>query len=884
MPVFAQCARLASCLLDVQAAVIALCTKAERTEIVASHGLTGETAAVASRLCRSFADPHDRAILSLGPEDAPLRSGASAAIRARDGTRVGTLFVLDSRPREFTSAELALLAELCDPAAEHLALRTEAIELRERLAALNATSSNAIIFHRRDGTVDGWNHGATELLGWTAEEVVNRVDALVPTGDVAEIVRRRELIYERGEVLDAFECKRLTRDGRLLDVVVNAGPVRDAEGEISGIVVIMQDRTALNRTREAERRRLQILELAANDAPLSEIFDHLVESVEFTIPEGICAILLCKGNALEHVASGPALPQLWIKAIGQARIGPSEGSCGAAAYFGQTIIVGDIATDPRWETPRPLALDLGLRACWSVPIFSARGLVHGTISVYSKRPRVPSSDELSAIQEAAQLASIAIEGQRTRDRLEDLALRDSLTGLPNRGVFESRLRHAIAAEKRPQERIFIGLLDLDRFKIVNDTLGHVVGDQLLIEVAQRLQHAVRPQDTVARMGGDEFLFLLTGVDSRDAAEGIARRILATLDGSFLLSGHEVFVHASFGFSVYPDDANEAVELLRLADRTMYEVKAAHTGVGFFAHRAGDNDGAELSLETALYRALERRELFLRYQPQVGRGNCLAAEAHLYWNHPELGVLDGERFMAIADGTGLSIPIGAWALDEACRVAKRWKAAGGPGRVAVNVSARQCNDHGFVAMVLDTIKRVGIAPAQLSLEISETVARRSYDGIAATLAELRSYGVRIVMDGFGTGSSTLAHLRRFPIDGLKIDRSFLVERSAGGEELGDRSIVELTVALGRALHVDVIADGVETPAQLGLVLESCCDVVQGSLLAPAMPEEALLRWSPSLHIETSMFDKWTTFNAERHAIDRIRTELERPLGSEPGARS
>jgi GAF domain-containing protein len=292
--------------------------------------------------------------------------------------------------------------------------------------------------------------------------------------------RRRNL--EHGETFHGLETQRLTRGGRLLDVSLSAAPVWDGDGGICGSVVVMDDHTEQKRLREVERRRVKILELAANDAPLSQIFAHLVESVEFSIPGSICTILRCKGNALEHVASGPALPPIWIELIAQARIGPSDGSCGTAAYFGKTIIVDDIATDPRWEAPRHLALELGLRACWSAPIFNVRGIVHGTLAVYSDRVRLPTDDQLLVMHEAANLASIAFEGQRARDRLEDLALHDTLTGLPNRAVFEERLRQAIAGAKRTGERLFIGLLDLDRFKIVNDTLGHVVGDQLLVEV------------------------------------------------------------------------------------------------------------------------------------------------------------------------------------------------------------------------------------------------------------------------------------------------------------------------------------------------------------------------------------------------------------------
>jgi len=501
-------------------------------------------------------------------------------------------------------------------------------------------------------------------------------------------------------------------------------------------------------------------------------------------------------------------------------------------------------------------------------------MVCGTLAVYSDRPRRPTEDQLRIMHEAADLASIAIESQRTRDRLEELAMHDTLTGLPNRPAFEDRLRESIAAAKQSNERVFIGLLDLDRFKVINDTLGHVVGDQLLIEIANRLLRAARPQDTIARMGGgDEFLFLLNGVENREGAEGVASRILAELDTSFSPSGNELFVHASVGFSVFPDDATDATQLLRLADRVMYDVKARGSGVGFYEREAGDTALPEISLETALNRALEMQEFVLYYEPQIGRGNRVrSAEAHMHWNHPQLGLLARNRFMAVADEAGLSVPIGAWMLKEACRFARRWKTAGGAGRVAVNVSARQCRDRHFAATVIDAITEAGIVPAQLSLEISETMIGRSSDGVAATFAELRSYGVHTVIDDFGTGSSSLQHLKRLPIDGVKIDRSFAGGIDDSAEFAGDRAIIETIVALGRALQLEVAVEGIETIWQLGLVLRSGCDVVQGSLFAPALPEEQFMHWSPSAESTQAVPPEWIALSGERDAIEKVRREL------------
>jgi EAL domain-containing protein (putative c-di-GMP-specific phosphodiesterase class I) len=308
---------------------------------------------------------------------------------------------------------------------------------------------------------------------------------------------------------------------------------------------------------------------------------------------------------------------------------------------------------------------------------------------------------------------------------------------------------------------------------------------------------------------------------------------------------------------------------------MYEVKARQTRVGFHERDAGETVLAKLPLETALYRALDKHEFVLHYEPQIGRGNRLqAAEAHVLWNHPDLGLLSGDHFMGVADEAGLSVPIGAWALKEACRFARRWKAVGGSGCIAVKVSARQCRSRDFVATVVDAIKDAGIVPAQLSVEISETMIGRSFDGVATALAELRSFGVHAVIAGFGTGSSSLYHLRRLPIDSVKIDRSFLADVGDGAEADDDRAVIAAMVALGRASHLAVGADGIETEAQLALVLASGCEIVQGTLFAAAMPEDAFLHWSPAIDSASPAASQWTAFDAERDAITRIRIELDK----------
>ena len=602
-----------------------------------------------------------------------------------------------------------------------------------------------------------------------------------------------------------------------------------------------KDETLHVREQAIERNRYEILELAANDGPIQQLLDRLVANVESAIPETVGAIARIADGRLYHAASGKQMSEKYREAVDGAAIAANACSAAAAASSGEITIVADTATHPNWANHRDHALALGFGAAWAVPIRTAKGIVIGTLTAYAREPRTPTDAEMRALLEAAHVASIVLESHAARVRLEEMALRDALTGLPNRTLFEDRLKHAIASAKRRKKKFAVGMLDIDRFKVINDTLGHAVGDQLLQEVASRLQHTVRAQDTVARMGGDEFLILLVDFDDRNTVLGVAARALESLSKTFAPEGNELYVRASLGFSVYPDDAAEASQLLRLADRAMYDAKASRSSVAFYDGSQAPDNLSQLTLEMALNHALDKNEFELVYQPIVRAGNwsTVGAETLLRWNHPTLGTLAPGRFISLAEETGLIIPIGAWLLREACHFAARWRLAGGPGRVSVNVSPRQFEDRVFSETVLDALRTSGIDPDRLTLEITESLIMRSPETVAATLAELRRIGVRCEIDDFGSGYSSLNYLKRFPIDALKIDRSFVAEIGTGSSTQSDEAIIRAIVAMGGALGLAVVAEGVETETQANFVRDAGCDYAQGYLFARPMKAAALL---------------------------------------------
>jgi diguanylate cyclase (GGDEF)-like protein/PAS domain S-box-containing protein len=775
-----------------------------------------------------------------------IRFYAGAPLVASNGVKIGTVCVIDRVPRALDRAQIAILPEISAFVMAQFELRIENMKTaaaKNELAAVIDASPNAIITGLVDGTITGWNQAATRIFGWTREEIIGSRNSFIQAEFEHEAQDIRNRVIVNGEIITNMRVLSMHKTGRLIDVAFSAKPIFDAEGRPVAGAYVVEDLTEANRAQQIERRRYEILELAANDAPLQVILDHLVRGMELGIPDCSATILRLRGDRLFHEASGPSIPASFTAAIDGLKIGENVGSCGSAAFRGETVIVSDIDVDPLWEDYRALGLAYGLRACWSAPIRNGGNQVLGTLAVYARETRTPTAAELRYLHEAAHLASIAIEGNDARVRLEEMALHDVLTELPNRTNFEQRLTRAIDSARRNQKKVALGLLDLDRFKVVNDSLGHAVGDQLLREIAGRLQRSLRPQDTFARMGGDEFLFLLTDIDSREMAETIACRFPKALEQAFMPAGQEIFVRASIGISMYPDDSREPSQLLRLADAAMYSAKARGDTIGFHAGPQIRDGRDRLALEADLNHALENAEFQLHYQPQllVKTGEAFGAEALLRWNHPQLGRVMPDKFIGLAEETGLIVSIGVWVIQESCRFARRWLDAGGPGVITVNVSPRQFESGDLVETVVAALEASGLPAGNLWLEITESLIMRSPETAAGIIESLRGHGVRCFIDDFGTGYSSLNHLKRFPVAGLKVDQTFL--RDIGGplRAGNDDVLVSAILAIGRAMSLQVVAEGVETQEQHDFLVKHNCDIEQGYFFSRPIPESDFFRW-------------------------------------------
>ncbi|MDX1485232.1 MAG: EAL domain-containing protein [Alphaproteobacteria bacterium] len=432
----------------------------------------------------------------------------------------------------------------------------------------------------------------------------------------------------------------------------------------------------------------------------------------------------------------------------------------------------------------------------------------------------------------------AMERKRMELRLCNLVHYDSLTQLPNRELLLDRLTQAIAQATRQQALVGLLLLDLDRFKMVNDTLGHEFGDKLLQDVAGRIRSCIRDSDTLARLGGDEFIVVLNGISGAQDAAKVAKKIIDELSKPIVIDGHEVFVTTSIGISLFPSDGMDKNALITNADVAMYRAKEeGRNHFQFYTYGMNATTVEQLTLENDLRRAIERDELLLHYQPQVdlADGRIIGVEALVRWQHPELGLIPPARFIPIAEETGLIVPIGQWVLKTACAQARQWIDAGMPPLVvSVNMSSRQFHQEDMLETVTTALEESGLDAEHLALEITESSLMQKPEDAVVTLCLLHNMGVGIAIDDFGTGYSSLGHLKRFPLHALKIDRAFVSDVTENPE---DAAIVGAILAMAHSLKLRVIAEGVETRNQLDFLKQAGCDAIQGFLISkPVTAEE------------------------------------------------
>lgn len=606
----------------------------------------------------------------------------------------------------------------------------------------------------------------------------------------------------------------------------------------------------------------RILEMIVQGAPLNDILDGMIHRIEEQVEGVRCTILLYdETTQLLHFGAAPTIPEHYREVFRELPTGPIGTPCGVAAFTKTPVIAEDLRSEQRWMACRQVSEEIGVRACWTAPIMTANEVVLGTFAMYFETPQSPDSSDWELLERATHLAEIALERKRTEARIEYLARYDGLSGLPNRVMFQDRLHQAILEASRGKEQLAVMFLDLDRFKTINDGLGHHAGDILLKAVAQRLKGCLRAGDTVARLGGDEFTFLLTNVQQLDDVVRVAQKILESFSQPFIALDQELFVTASLGVALYPADASDAETLVRDADVAMYRAKEqGRDNYQFYTQEMNASLNQKLALENQLRRGLERDEFRLFYQPQLSLldGRIVGVEALLRWQHPDHGLLAPADFIPIAEETGLVVPLGEWALRIACRDNAAWQRAGLPPlRVSVNLSARQFKQRDLSLTVLRILEESGLEPHYLGLELTETVLMENAKGAIASLNELHSQGIEISIDDFGTGYASLSYLKRFPIDLLKIDRSFVDDITTDPD---DAAISRAIITMAHGLGIKVIAEGVETGPQLAFLRAAQCDAIQGFYFSEAISADgfaAMLREDRRLKSELPVIGKLAT---------------------------
>ncbi len=448
-------------------------------------------------------------------------------------------------------------------------------------------------------------------------------------------------------------------------------------------------------------------------------------------------------------------------------------------------------------------------------------------------------DEFGSLSQYAAIVNDVTQRKLDEERIRYQANFDALTGLPNRSLFIDRLHQSLLAMARANNKLGLMFIDLDGFKLVNDTLGHDKGDELLREAAERIAACTRTGDTVARLGGDEFTVIMPNLHRSHDAPLVAQRILDSLNKPFLLDGTESFVSGSIGITLYPDDADDASDLLKNADAAMYRAKdKGKANYQFYTIDMNAEVTERLRVKNGLVKALEREEFELFYQPKMTleNGRIEGVEALMRWNSRDLGMVPPSRFIPVMEETGQVVEVGEWALRSACLQHKAWRDAGMPDiRVAVNLSARQLREISFVSLLENVLRDTGVEPGGLEVEITESMLMSDTENAVEALQNLHDMGIHLAMDDFGTGYSSLSYLRRFPIDTIKIDRSFVSDITTSTD---DAEIIRTIINMGRTLGRKIVAEGVETQEQLSILREYECDQIQGYFLSPPLPAAKL----------------------------------------------
>jgi diguanylate cyclase (GGDEF)-like protein/PAS domain S-box-containing protein len=773
---------------------------------------------------------------SLGLHDLQ-QSASEITVRRRDGSRVRVALSVSRVEVGVRSNYMAFARDI-----------TAEFKRRDRFALLTMVAdatNRAVVVTDPELKIVYVNAAFAALFGYSVDEVMGRHAEQLLTGRCTD---RKVLARLRRQIAQGHDSDEeillYDRNGDESWVSTSIKAFRNDHGGVKYLFALLTD---IGETKQLRSLQQLIMAGLADEVPITQIADQLCRRVEAIAPDVVSSLLHVDADGLIHPLGAPSLPEDYSRSLDGIAIGPNAGSCGTAAYLGEAVLAENIDTDPRWQQFKTRPLEVGLRACWSTPIKAKDGRVIGAFAFYFREHRAPSRWHQRIVDACVHLSALAIERQESRAQIARLAYHDMLTGLPNRARLRQLINQAIdgCSTGKPAALLFV---DLDHFKDINDTLGHGAGDELLIELTQRLRGQIRPRDILGRLGGDEFVIVLRDCDA-DGASRIASSITEALALPLQLGERQVTISASMGISIYPDNATDIDTLIQQADAAMYKAKQA----GRSTHRffsADMNSVAEQRLiySAALRQAIANDALKLHYQPQVRTtdGTLYGVEALARWHDPVLGEVPPDKFIPLAEESGLIEQIGLWSMREACRQMAAWRHAGlDVPCVSVNLSPLNFQNANLAATVAEIIETCGLPPESLMLEVTEGVLLNERLLAIETMNAIRELGIGLSLDDFGTGYSSLSRLVHLPIRELKIDRSFMRDIEHDASAL---AVATAVIRVGQILKMTVVAEGVETDAQRGILRELGCDVLQGFVFAAAMPPEAFERWLLNYTVE------------------------------------
>lgn len=725
---------------------------------------------------------------------------------------------------------------------ENLRLPDGGEHMLDFIDVIVARTDRAVLISDGDRKVRYINPSFTRIFGYSFEDVTATPPWELLAGPLTDVkVHERAQHSMQGAKVFHDDLLLRTKDGDPIWVSTRLEPIFDDDGNFLYVVAMLHDITNTKRLQVLQR---DVLEALARDEPLGELMASLCAQVEDMAPDVVCSIISVDDDGRMHQLAAPSLPAEISAIIEGMEIGDNVGTCGTAAFRRESVVTTDISSDPAWEKVREPWLRLGLHACWSTPMVMRDGKVAGTFAFYYTERREPSAWHQQIVDTCAHLCGMAIEREQAKARINQLAYYDAVTGLQNRASLRRLIGDKLRRDTSRQLRMAFLCVDIDRFKDINDTFGAPVGDGVLAAAAQRLTDLFEHQGVVCRLTGDAFVVAINDAEREDAAR-LARSVIANLLEPIEAAGVTIPLSSSVGIALYPNDAQDVDGLLRHAETAMYEAKGQARGsYGFYDPKMQALNKERLVLGTALRQAITFEQLELAWQPQLDAetGELYGVEALARWTHPEFGAISPGRFIPIAEQIGVIEAIGCWALRSACAQLAEWRAQGlTVPTVSVNISPQQFRNPAFCSKVVTCLDRHNLRPSDLTLEITEGLMLEETPSVVANIKSLATLGVRLSMDDFGTGHSSLSLLARLPVTELKIDRSFMdrIEDDANAQ-----AVVTAVVCIGQSLKMTTVAEGVETEAQRRFLTALGCTVHQGYHYARPMDRGGFEDWMMS----------------------------------------